>query len=286
MSLKDKEEGFFTPFTMVRLLGLLFSILIVAFFYSALIRPSAEQFEIASKYGVEEDAGSFGKLAVILKDYEQQACFTLMLWVFLILGYKYLLAHLEERALKRILTKTDSENVFHYTKTGRIVKQQAPELLTQIQSEIQSNPTMHNKLLPHLIVKGLQRFISTHSVQESSDMIKGRIDVTAERLESELSIVRYIAWAIPSIGFIGTVRGIGAALSKAEMALEGDISGVTNSLGLAFNSTLVALFISIFLMYFIHLVQSKQDGLILTIETFCREQLIDRLEIFSAPSKQ
>lgn len=30
----------------------------------------------------------------------------------------------------------------------------------------------------------------------------------ADEMDSEMSMIRYIAWAIPSIGFVGTVRGI------------------------------------------------------------------------------
>ena len=48
-------------------------------------------------------------------------------------------------------------------------------------------------------------------------------------------MIRYIVWAIPSIGFIGTVRGIGQALGQAHRAVEGDIVGVTASLGVAFS---------------------------------------------------
>ncbi|MEZ7844228.1 MAG: hypothetical protein QMB33_09080, partial [Opitutales bacterium] len=43
------------------------------------------------------------------------------------------------------------------------------------------------------------------------------------------------------------------------------------------NSTLVALIISIVLMLLIHLLQSGQEGLILRLQTFCREQIIDKL---------
>ena len=52
---------------------------------------------------------------------------------------------------------------------------------------------------------------------------------------------------------------------------------MTSALGVAFNSTLVALFISIILMLLIHLLQGGQEGLILRLQTFCREQLIDKL---------
>jgi biopolymer transport protein ExbB/TolQ len=84
-----------------------------------------------------------------------------------------------------------------------------------------------------------------------------------KQFEIDLSIVSYISWAIPSIGFIGTVRGIGQALSKASDALAGDISGMTDSLGVAFNSTFVALFLSIFLVMLMNFVQNYQDQILL-----------------------
>ena len=92
-------------------------------------------------------------------------------------------------------------------------------------------------------------------------------------------MVRYIAWAIPSIGFIGTVRGIGEALGQAHQALEGDIAGVTRSLGVAFNSTFIALLISIVLMFLLHQLQLHQERLVLETETYLDEHLIRHLQV-------
>ena len=205
---------------MLRIFGLLFSILIVGFFYSVIIRPAAEEYRVAESYGLQDQASSFGKLSILLQDYEQQACFTLMLWVSMVLGYKYFIASQEKQAMNQIESKANSDSILQYTENGRISIDHAPKLLRKVESDIAGNTSLNNKLLPHLITKGLERFISSRSIQEASEMIKGRIDLAAERLESELSIVRYIAWAIPSIGFIGTVRGIGNALSMADQALE------------------------------------------------------------------
>jgi len=107
----------------------------------------------------------------------------------------------------------------------------------------------------------------------------GMCQAESERLESELSMVRYIAWAIPSIGFIGTVRGIGDALAQAHKAVEGDITGVTQSLGVAFNSTFIALVISIVLMFFIYQLQLMQERLVLDTEYYCDEYLIRHLQV-------
>jgi biopolymer transport protein ExbB/TolQ len=92
-------------------------------------------------------------------------------------------------------------------------------------------------------------------------------------------MIRYIAWAIPAIGFIGTVRGIGMALSEAYRAVEGDIAGVTDALGVAFNSTLVALLLSIILMFLMHQIQLQQERLALDAQSFCEDRLLPHLKI-------
>ena len=92
-------------------------------------------------------------------------------------------------------------------------------------------------------------------------------------------MVRYIAWAIPSIGFIGTVRGIGDALGQANRAVEGDIAGVTESLGVAFNSTFIALVISIIIMFLMHQLQLLQDRLVLDTQAYADSRLVRHLQV-------
>jgi biopolymer transport protein ExbB/TolQ len=91
-------------------------------------------------------------------------------------------------------------------------------------------------------------------------------------------MMRFIAWAIPSIGFLGTVRGIGQALGQAHKAVQGDIAGVTQSLGVAFNSTFVALLISIVVMFLMHRLQLVQERIVLDTEDYCDTRLIQNLQ--------
>jgi biopolymer transport protein ExbB/TolQ len=109
--------------------------------------------------------------------------------------------------------------------------------------------------------------------------VREQCDIEADRLDSELSMVRYISWAIPSIGFIGTVRGIGDALGQAYKAVEGDISGVTVSLGVAFNSTFVALVLSIVIMFALHQLQLSQERLVLSTQRYIDRHLIRHLSV-------
>ena len=75
------------------------------------------------------------------------------------------------------------------------------------------------------------------------------------------------------------MRGIGDALGQAHRAVEGDITGVTQSLGVAFNSTFIALVISIILMFFIHQLQLMQDRLVLDTERYVDQWFVRRLKI-------
>ena len=81
-----------------------------------------------------------------------------------------------------------------------------------------------------------------------------------------------------SIGFIGTVRGIGEALGQADIAVQGDISGVTQSLGVAFNSTFIALLISIFLMFLVYQLQLMQERLVFDSENYTNDHLIRHMK--------
>jgi biopolymer transport protein ExbB/TolQ len=279
MSLRNPERGLLSVKGLIFTLGLVASFIFVGAIYGILIRPAANKADLANSFGVDIGS-SFSSLFVILKDYEQQMCLSLFLWGVMILIYKFVLLKNEAKTLGRFAPESEGidadPEVELLSESRSISRQRAGQLSTEIDNKSEL-PDLRNKILPYVMARGLERYHITGSVPEATETIMGRLEVASEQQESELSMLRYLVWAIPSIGFIGTVRGIGVALQRADQALQGDISGVTSALGVAFNSTLVALFISILLMLLIHLLQGGQEGLILRLQTFCREQLIDKL---------
>ena len=205
---------------------------------------------------------------VVIRDFEQEACFILMLWAIAIIGYKWWQSSRERDLLGRSLMPL-SEGM-------RIL----PEDTREFARPLESLPGGEaESLLPRVLRTGLHRFRATRSIQGASEIVHSLCESEAERLESELSMVRYIAWAIPSIGFIGTVRGIGDALGQAHRAVQGDIAGVTQSLGVAFNSTFIALLISIVLMFALHQLQLVQERLVFEAEEYAERHLISHLQV-------
>ncbi|WOJ93045.1 MotA/TolQ/ExbB proton channel family protein [Congregibacter variabilis] len=250
---------------MFQLFALLTAIILVHALYVAVIRPSADD-QLAAEMAAQvagEEVVPKRSLAVVIRDFEQEACFILLIWALSIMGYKGRLNMQEQKLLEEeLLSIPEGTSVL-------------PEDARQYSRSIEALPAdQQGFLLPRTLLSALQRFATTGSIPAVSDAIREQCDIESDRLDSELSMVRYIAWAIPSIGFIGTVRGIGDALGQAYKAVEGDISGVTVSLGVAFNSTFVALVLSIVIMFCLHQLQLAQERLVLNGQRYADSRLL------------
>jgi len=250
--------------------ALILAVIIVHATYVTVIRPNAELIQEQQNLLQQTDENFIPERSVyiILRDYEQEACIILMLWAVAVIGMKTL-STLQERSLldRTLVQVSDGMSIL-------------PEDSRNYARPVQALPDKErNFLLPRALLAGLHRFQSTRNIQDAASTIRDTCETEADRMETELTIVRYIAWAIPSIGFLGTVRGIGTALGQAYQAVSGDIVGVTVSLGVAFNSTFVALVVSIFLMFLLHQLQLFQDRLVLDTQNYCDERLIQHLQV-------
>ncbi len=243
------------------LIGLLVSVVVIHLLYVGYIWPEADRVMEASRLaGVSAPRD----LVVILKDAEQEICLMLMLWGFFLMGEKCY-GIIKDAYLYDVDLLENTEEDAEMNLSNALSK------IETLPEKIKSTP------LIQALTSSIRRYLITDDVQNTSDAIETSIDALALRQETENSMIRYLIWAIPSIGFIGTVRGIGAALAQADQALAGDISGMTNSLGVAFNSTLVALIISIGLMFLLHQLQRLQDGQIVQTQAYCEKFLLNRI---------
>lgn len=245
--------------------ALLVSIIVVHLVYIGFVRPEADALlEAARQAGLAAPRN----LVVVLKDYEQEICFILMFWGSFLILTKCRTILRNNYLFTVDLVEQDGEQDGEQLVPEEVIK----KLDNELSEDRKSSPLIQT------LRGALWRYAGTGSVQNLSDAVESSIDALAMRQEAENSMIRYLIWAIPSIGFIGTVRGIGQALSLADQALAGDIAGMTNSLGVAFNSTLVALLISIFLMFIFHQLQRLQDGLLVDIQAYCDQYLLARIK--------
>ena len=142
---------------------------------------------------------------VVLKDWEQEAAIILALWAIAVIGYKAWQTRHERELLSRDLIQVPEGM--------RIL----PEDVREYARQLEALPPAEAQ---RLLLRGRCWCRCSASARHATCRTCRRpprrsVRSEAERLDSELSMVRYIAWAIPSIGFIGTVRGIGEALGEA-----------------------------------------------------------------------
>ena len=253
---------------MIEVFSLILIAVLVQAVYATVIRPRAIQIRATDAAIMAKDPAYVPERSfyVVVKDYEQEVCIILSFWAITIIGYK---ASTLRRA--RNLLGTD---LLRLPEGMKILPEDSRDYARQVEA---LPPAMRQELMPRALLSGLHRFGSTRNIQDVASAIHDVCQIEFDRLDSELSMVRYVAWAIPAIGFIGTVRGIGESLQQAHKAVEGDVSGVVAGLGISFNSTQVALGLSIFIMFLLHQIQQRQERSVLDTEEYLDQHVVRQM---------
>lgn len=118
-------------------------------------------------------------------------------------------------------------------------------------------------------IAGLLAMKSSRSGENVPSFVSTEIEAAAERLEAHQRLLAFIVWAIPTLGFIGTVIGIGTALLATVDLQSGESitrlqaeSRVAVEIGVAFDTTLIALALSFILMLALHLLQHLEESML------------------------
>jgi len=261
--------------------ALLVCAVIVQGIYATIIRPRAEAIlalpatqtepqgnPAGAQPSAKPPARNLRSVFVILKDYEQETALILAAWALTLIGHQGQAVARNRRLLEKEYIDVGE---------GRVV---LPDDARAYARPIESLPREEqDMLLPRALMVALNRFGATRSVQDSAEAVRAECENELDRLDAQLSMVRFTAWAIPAVGFVGTVRGIGRALQEAQGAIHGDISGVTLGLGVTFNATLTALVACILVMFFLHQLQQAQDRLVLDARMYIDRRLIRHMRV-------
>ena len=135
-----------------------------------------------------------------------------------------------------------------------------------------------NGFLASLINMAVLQLQSTRSIDQAVSVLQTSLGLLESKVEQRYAMVRYLAWVIPTMGFIGTVSHLGNALRLVNPD-HLDISAVTTALAIAFNTTLVALIESAILVLIQHVVQTREDAAVGSAGEYCLKNLINRLYV-------
>jgi len=144
-------------------------------------------------------------------------------------------------------------------------------------------------------LRTLEHFAARGDIAETAAVNSSESDADAAAIASSFSLVKVLIWAIPILGFIGTVIGISDAVGAFSQSLKGaaeldsikgSLRAVTTGLALAFDTTLVALVASILVMLPTSRIQQAEERLVDDVDDFCVTRVLRTLSAAIAPQEQ
>lgn len=146
-------------------------------------------------------------------------------------------------------------------------------------AQLHDNESGH---LARLIDLSITQLFSSRSAAQTLAIFTSSVEITAHRVDLRYQFLRYLSWMIPTIGFIGTVVGISYALFDLKPN-QLDMDVVVRRLSVSFDTTLVALLISLIVLFFQNMVQKREESALNLAAGYCLSHLINRLYIRPEP---
>ncbi|MEM6278681.1 MAG: MotA/TolQ/ExbB proton channel family protein [Verrucomicrobiota bacterium] len=232
----------------------------------------------------DHSAGSYLRELFTDRGWPQYVTTILMFWCLAILVLKWLNIRKQRRAmLIQALPEDISEEI-------------NPTNLKEFHDHVINFPVqLRNTYIVNRIRKALEFFYVRQNNPDVAQMITAQSEIDATKVGGSYSMVKVFLWAIPIMGFIGTVLGIGAAIGGFGAVFGagegGDMSqikdpllAVLGSMGIAFDTTLLALVFSILLSFPASALQNQEDDLVTDVDEYCIDHLLKRLNDGGAAS--
>jgi biopolymer transport protein ExbB/TolQ len=178
---------------------------------------------------------------------------------------RWRVAKREMRFMKRRYLPEDEETVLQFPDLGAIRRKVAKAFDGE------------HGFLPSLIDLSILQFQASRSVDQTVAVMNNALELIAHRVELRYGLIRFIAWLVPTVGFIGTVYGLGASLYEAGASAEVNFQETARTLGVGFDCTMVALVQSAVLVFAMHLTQEVEELSVNLAGGYCLRNLINRL---------
>lgn len=119
------------------------------------------------------------------------------------------------------------------------------------------------------------RFLKTNRRVGLDDHLRYLAELASDQLHQTYATIRTITWAIPILGFLGTVIGITMAIANVTPEqLDTSLGEVTGGLAVAFDTTALALGMSIVMVFLSFMVERSEQQVLGEVEQFGIQSLL------------
>ncbi len=145
-------------------------------------------------------------------------------------------------------------------------------------------------ILLNRIERALANLRNIGMIADVSAVLRAQAQNDEDHMESSYGIVRGFVWAIPVLGFIGTVLGLsraigsfGTVLIKSEGLghLKTSLQQITSGLAVAFDTTLIALVAALCIQLIMIGLKKKEESFLDECNDYCHANIISKLRLSS-----
>lgn len=183
-----------------------------------------------------------------------------------------------------------------YGSAGKVELEEAPEhgqpisdCGAMLDAICELPASVRNSFLGRRLTDALELIERSNSAENLNDELKYLADVEAARQQDSYALVRIVIWATPMLGFLGTVMGITEALGdlskNAELlatSIDKAINGLLGGLYVAFDTTALALTLSMVLMFIQFIIDRIETQLLGQVDQKANEFLVGRFEVVAS----
>ena len=221
----------------------------------------------------------FNPTLMFERGWEQYVGTSIYLWAVLTLGRELIGLWRNERAFE------EAPELLRRVKVATSHKPAGTETATSASVAISDE---ERRILPRRVRQLVSYIRETRSpsVTQLMEVNRESSGLDQEQVAGRFTLTRYILYLLPVIGFIGTVEGISRALMNISKVLPmvkeldgflANLTGVTGALQIAFDSTLLALFLSAALMLVQTLVFRRSEELLARVDRWVVEHVLPRV---------
>ena len=139
------------------------------------------------------------------------------------------------------------------------------------------------------IERALLNLKNVGNLSDVSEMLRSQAENDESHMDSSYSLLAGIVWVIPILGFIGTVTGLSGAIGGFGAVLNADatvsslrdsLAPVTGNLGVAFDTTFLALVFAMSIQMLTTLLRKEEELFLDACRDYAHVNIISRLKMF------
>jgi len=143
-------------------------------------------------------------------------------------------------------------------------------------------------VLLHRIYIGLSNVRNLGRILDLGEILRTQADHDESVMETSYNSIRGLVWAIPILGFIGTVSGLsyaiggfGRVLSQTDNPTQmiDALKGVTGGLATAFETTLLALIAALLVQMAMTFQKKREEEFLDECTEYCQREVLSRLRL-------